>query len=162
MCYLPLPLPNFHSSCLQTGSYGVFGLFWPYCMACGILVPWPGIEPCFEPWTLHWKHGVLTTGPVGKFLGAVVLMHKILGQEHHVPCVSLRVRVHTKSLQSCPTLCDPMDCNPQGSLVHGILQQGYCNGLPRPPPGELPYPGIKPLSLGSQVLYHYHHLGSPL
>ena len=22
----------------------------------------------------------------------------------------------------CPTLCDPMDCSPQGSSVHGILQ----------------------------------------
>ena len=27
-----------------------------------------------------------------------------------------------KSLQSCPTLCDPMDCNPSGSPVPGILQ----------------------------------------
>ena len=27
-----------------------------------------------------------------------------------------------KSLQSCPTLCDPMDCSPPGSPVHGILQ----------------------------------------
>ena len=24
--------------------------------------------------------------------------------------------------QSCPTLCDPMDCSPLGSSVHGILQ----------------------------------------
>ena len=24
--------------------------------------------------------------------------------------------------QSCPTLCDPMDCSPPGSLVHGIFQ----------------------------------------
>ena len=24
--------------------------------------------------------------------------------------------------QSCPTLCDPMDSNPPGSSVHGILQ----------------------------------------
>ena len=24
--------------------------------------------------------------------------------------------------QSCPTLCDPMDCSPAGSSVHGILQ----------------------------------------
>ena len=27
-----------------------------------------------------------------------------------------------KLLQSCPTLCGPMDCSPQGSSVHGILQ----------------------------------------
>ena len=26
------------------------------------------------------------------------------------------------SLQSCPTLCDPMDCSPSSSPVHGILQ----------------------------------------
>ena len=24
--------------------------------------------------------------------------------------------------QSCPTLCDPMDCSPRGSSVHGIFQ----------------------------------------
>ena len=28
----------------------------------------------------------------------------------------------TKSLQSCPTLCDPVDCSPPGSSVHGILK----------------------------------------
>ena len=27
-----------------------------------------------------------------------------------------------KSFQSCSTLCDPMDCNPPGSSVRGILQ----------------------------------------
>ena len=27
-----------------------------------------------------------------------------------------------KSLQSCPTLCDPMDCSLSGFSVHGILQ----------------------------------------
>ena len=30
--------------------------------------------------------------------------------------------VLAKSLQSCPTLCDPMDCSPSGSSVHGISQ----------------------------------------
>ena len=28
-----------------------------------------------------------------------------------------------KSLQSCPTLCDPMDCSPPGSSVHGLVQE---------------------------------------
>ena len=27
-----------------------------------------------------------------------------------------------KSLQSCPTLCDPVDGSPPGSFVHGIFQ----------------------------------------
>ena len=30
--------------------------------------------------------------------------------------------MHAKSLQSCPILCDLMDCNLPGSSVHGILQ----------------------------------------
>ena len=30
--------------------------------------------------------------------------------------------MHAKSLQSCQTLCDPIDCSPPGSSVRGILQ----------------------------------------
>ena len=30
--------------------------------------------------------------------------------------------VCAKLLQLCSTLCDPMDCSPPGSSVHGILQ----------------------------------------
>ena len=30
--------------------------------------------------------------------------------------------LHTQSLQSCLTLCDPMDCSSPGSSVHGIVQ----------------------------------------
>ena len=33
--------------------------------------------------------------------------------------VDTDVCVHTKSLQSCLTLCDPMDCSPPDSSVHG-------------------------------------------
>ena len=29
---------------------------------------------------------------------------------------------HAKSIQSCLTLCDPMNCYPPGSSVHGLLQ----------------------------------------
>jgi len=32
------------------------------------------------------------------------------------------LHVPANSLQSCSTLCDPMDCSPPGSSVHGILQ----------------------------------------
>ena len=30
--------------------------------------------------------------------------------------------MHAKSLQSCPTLCNPMDCSPPGSSVYEIVQ----------------------------------------
>ena len=36
--------------------------------------------------------------------------------------VTLKVKVLVG--QSCPTLCDPMDCNPTGSSIQGILQAG--------------------------------------
>ena len=54
--------------------------------------------------------------------------------------------------QSCSPLCDPMACSPPGSSVNGILQQEYWSGLPCPPPGDLPDPGIKPTSLASPEL----------
>ena len=48
--------------------------------------------------------------------------------------------------QLCLTLCDPMDCSPPGSSVHGISQARILEWLPFPPPGDLPDPGIKPAS----------------
>ena len=38
--------------------------------------------------------------------------------------------MYTKSLQSCPTLCDPMDCSPQALLFMGFYRQEYWSGLP--------------------------------
>ena len=52
----------------------------------------------------------------------------------------------------CSTLCDPMDCSPPDSSVHGISQQEYWNGLLFPPPGDLPHPGITPVSPVSPIL----------
>ena len=37
-------------------------------------------------------------------------------------CVCCRRYLHAQWLQSCLTLCNPMDCNPSGSSVDGILQ----------------------------------------
>ena len=39
-----------------------------------------------------------------------------------------------KSLQSCPTLCDPTDGSPLGSSVPGFSRQEYWSGLPFPSP----------------------------
>ena len=47
--------------------------------------------------------------------------------------------------QSCPTLCDPMDCTAcQAPLSMGFSRQEYWSGLPFPSPGDLPDPGIEP------------------
>ena len=57
--------------------------------------------------------------------------------------------MHTKSLQWCPTFCDPMDHTP---LSVGFSRQEYWSGLPFPPPGDLPDTGIEPASLTSPTL----------
>ena len=40
--------------------------------------------------------------------------------------------VSAKSLQLCPTFCDPMDCSPPGSSAHGILQVGILEWVSMP------------------------------
>ena len=54
---------------------------------------------------------------------------------------------HCLVAQLCPTLCDPVDCSPPGSSVHGIFQARILEWLlPFPSPGDLPNPGIEPRS----------------
>ena len=38
-----------------------------------------------------------------------------------------KAMTNLKVIQSCPTLCDPVDCSPPGSSVHGILQARILN-----------------------------------
>ena len=64
----------------------------------------------------------------------------------------LRACMHAKSLQSCLTLCDPMDCSPQAPLSMGFSRQEDWNRLTFPSPGDLPDPGIEPTSLVSPAL----------
>ena len=47
-----------------------------------------------------------------------------------------------------------MDCSPPGSSVHGFPRQEHWSGLPFPPPGHLPRPGVELVSpaLGSLPL----------
>ena len=65
--------------------------------------------------------------------------------------------------QLCPTLCDPMDCSPEGSSVHGILQarilEWVAISFSR---GIFPTQGLNPgLPHCSQMLYGLSHKGSP-
>ena len=53
--------------------------------------------------------------------------------------------VRAKLLQSCLTLCDPIDCSSPGSSVHGILQARILEW-------DLPHPGMEPVSLMSLAL----------
>ena len=54
--------------------------------------------------------------------------------------------VRAKSLQLCPTLCNPMNCNPPGSSVHAILQARILEWVAIPFSRVLPHSGIEPMS----------------
>ena len=54
--------------------------------------------------------------------------------------------MRAKSLQSCLTLCDPMDCTPPGSSVHGISQARTLEWTATSFSEDLPDPGIEPMS----------------
>ena len=64
--------------------------------------------------------------------------------------------------QLCLTLLTPWTVAHQAPLSKGFFRQEYWSGLPCPPPGELPKPGIKPRYPSLQVdFYHLSRQGSP-
>ena len=65
------------------------------------------------------------------------------------PCT---VCVHANLLQFCLTLCNLWTVAHQAPLSMGFSRKKYWSGLPWPPPGTLPDPGIEPTSLMSPVL----------
>ena len=72
--------------------------------------------------------------------------------------------------QSCPTLCDPWTVAHKAPLSMGFSRQEYRSGLPFPPPGHLPNPGIEltsPALAGrffttEPPLYYLKHPGQPV
>ena len=48
--------------------------------------------------------------------------HRVDLLSHRRGVLKMFAAAVAKSLQSCPTLCDPIDGSPLGSLVHGIFQ----------------------------------------
>ena len=67
----------------------------------------------------------------------------------------------------CRTLCDPVDCSPPGSSVHGISQGRILECVAISFSGDLPDPGIEPASsvladgfftIESLILVNLHNL----
>ena len=74
--------------------------------------------------------------------------------------------VCAKSLQSCLTLCDPIDCSPPGSPIHGNLQAGILEWVTMPSSRGSSQPRDRNclsyiFCVSRQALYHQCHLGSP-
>ena len=64
----------------------------------------------------------------------------------------IHLHVHAKSLQSCQLFVTLGTVARQAPPSMGLSRQEYRSGLPSPPPGDLPKPGIKPISLMSSTL----------
>ena len=80
------------------------------------------LEACyFQRWkvaclqTLYWHSGILTA-----FSFLNINLHTDVQQESKAAAAAAAAAA--KSLQSCPTLCNPIDGSPPGSPVPGILQ----------------------------------------
>ena len=56
------------------------------------------------------------------------------------------LKVKVLVTQSCPTLCDPMDCSPPGSSVPGILQARILEWVASPFSRGYSQPRIEPRS----------------
>ena len=65
--------------------------------------------------------------------------------------------------QLCPTPCDPLDCSPRGSSVHGnSLGQNTIVSCHALPPGDCPNPVIKHKSCVSCIAGIVYPPGKPL
>ena len=86
--------------------------------------------------------------------------HETLGIGGTGLLFSTRACVCAKSLQTCLTLCNPMDCSPEGSSVHPISQARILEWVAMPSlRGSNPCPlGLLHWQMGSFPL---SHLGSP-
>ena len=70
-----------------------------------------------------------------------------------LPVLKMSMRaVRAKSLQSCPALCDSCTAVHQAPLSMEFPRQEYWSGLPFATPGDLPDPGLEPMSLMSPAL----------
>ena len=127
-------------------------------------------RPGFNPWLgkIPWRREQLPTLVFwpGEFHG--LLAHRVaksqtlLSNFHLYRKEKLKeVKVKELVTQSCPSLCDPMDCRPPGSSVHGTFQSknSYVGILLK---GIFPTQGS---NLGllhcRQILYCLSHQGSP-
>ena len=77
----------------------------------------------------------------------VLLANSGLGQDYKLRptyCSSKFLKLMHSVTQLCLTLCDPMDCSPPGSSVHGILQARLLDWVAMPSSRGFPTQGSNP------------------
>ena len=90
-------------------------------------IPWSRkwqATPVFLPGKFHGQRSPVGYSPYGckEWTQLSTNAQGMTRIHKHLPMFSTSVCVHANSLQSCTTLCSPMDCYLPGSSVPGILQ----------------------------------------
>ena len=105
---------NPHLSCVSCIGGGLFTTWTPgeasgHLLLLLLLSRFSRVRLCATPWT-----------------AAYLCPWNSSGKNTEVGCHFLlqcmKVESESEVAQSCPILCDPMDCSPPGSSIHGIFQ----------------------------------------
>ena len=93
-----------------------------------------GTQP--HPSTENWIKDLLSMAPPIRTRLSFPYSQSLPSGSFQKPLILVpqRAAATAKSLQWCPTLCDPIDGSPPGSAVPGILQAKHWSGLPFPSP----------------------------
>ena len=108
-----MPAPLFPSP--QPGLLLLLFIYLLYHMACGVLLPRPVAARSSNPWTTR-KVPAWPFKPQGKTYFPWIGWERCWGAGRGNESVKVLIT------QSCPTLCNPMDCTRPSSSVHGIFQ----------------------------------------
>ena len=92
-------------------------------------IPSPRVIPVHQPWA-----------PCLMWLCFYYSLNIIVSWLVNRKIIELYITKESEVAKSCPTLCNPMDCSPPGSSLHGILQArvlewvviSFCRGSSRP------------------------------
>ena len=127
--------------------------------ACGISASQGGIKPA--PDALEGE--VWTTGPPGKSLYIFKKQKSLTSFRYLKYQIFWYLKESQSVAQSCPILCNPMDCSYKAPLSIGFPRQEYWSGWPFVCSGNLANSGIE-VSLLSllccrQILYCLSHRG---
>ena len=125
-------IPPGRSSALQVtlapghppSGQGGGGQPWPVCCLPAESRPQPAREATADPTSASPCRSGWDPPPPPPAAGPTTCNFPtgFLGSQGLSPCVSLRLPSGSLDTQSCQSLCDPTDCSPPGSSVHGILQ----------------------------------------
>ena len=122
------------SSCLQSfptsGSFPMSQLFAPHGQSVGASASASVLPMNIQDWfPLGWTGliSLLSKGLSRAFSNTTVQNHQLFGTQllYGSTLTSMHRKKESKEsqvAQSCPTLCNPMDCSLPGSSVHGIFQ----------------------------------------